>query len=325
MTTRERILARLLENRDKWVSGEELSREIGVSRAAVSKQIGILKGEGYGIESVSRKGYRLIRRSGQLTASEIRNGLRTSVIGQREIRYFQSTDSTNQEAKRLALDGAAEGTLVVAETQTGGKGRKGRPWMSPPGKGIYVSVVLRPEITPDRVLILPLLVAVAAAGAVEAVADVRPELKWPNDLLLNGKKIAGILLEGEMDPDTVHFLVLGLGMNVNTDPGALGELADRATSLSEEQGKLFDRVVLLQAYLERFEALYTDFLRSGPAEVIRMWKSGAGILGRRMTVESFGRTHSGVVRDITEEGALVLESDQGRLGLVRSGDVLNQS
>ncbi len=321
MSTAERILHILRNDPGAWVSGEELSRLLRVSRSAVWKHMGSLRKDDYGIESSPRKGYRLTRNSPWLLPAEIREGLQTSFLGREEIAYFRETDSTNNRAKERAAAGASEGTLVIAEAQTGGRGRKGRSWFSPPGEGLYVSLVLRPRISPVEAPKITLIAGIATAETlIEAFPGRDVHIKWPNDVLVGAGKIAGILTEISSDMDRVGYLVSGLGLNVNTRRFP-PELEGIATSLAMETGRVLDRAPLVRALLQRYETWYTAFLHEGPGPMLDRWKGLSRTLGTRIAVETPRGRRSGIARDLDGNGGLVLEDDAGRMHTIISGDV----
>ena len=213
--TRHHLLVSLKEAHGNWVSGEELSRKLGVTRTAIWKQACSLRNEGYIIDSSTRKGYMLREALDRLLPAEIGASLRSKRLGHRIV-FEKEVDSTNRLARDLAISGAVEGTLVVAETQTGGRGRKGRKWFSPPGEGIYVSLVLRPRFQPAEAPKMTLLAGVALAETLIPAVPSRVTIKWPNDVLAGGKKIAGILIEISTQIDAIDYMVVGVGLNVNT-------------------------------------------------------------------------------------------------------------
>ena len=204
MATKNQLLLYLKENQENWVSGELISNNLSVSRAAIWKQIRNLKEDGYIIESSPKKGYLLSKSSDPITAGEIRQGLSTRVFGKKNIIYLRETDSTNTRAKELAAQGAPEGTLVIAEKQTNGRGRRGRSWFSPPGGGIYFSLILRPVISPGETPRITLMTAVVLAETLISLMKLKLRIKWPNDILVNGKKLAAILTEISTEMDEVN-------------------------------------------------------------------------------------------------------------------------
>jgi BirA family biotin operon repressor/biotin-[acetyl-CoA-carboxylase] ligase len=322
MSSKDQLLAYLKEEKGKWVSGESLSRKMSVTRSAVWKHILRLKEEGYVIESSRRKGYLFHQTSDLLFAREIREGLQTLVFGKQDIVYFKETDSTNLRAKHLADNGAPEGTVVIAESQTGGRGRRGRVWFSPAGEGIYVSVILRPSFSPNEAPRLTLLAAVAAAETLLSLTPLRPRIKWPNDIMVGGKKLAGILTQVSTEMDTVDYIVVGLGLNVNTLPkGFPADLRERATSIRAEMNKPFTRIDLLRRYLERFEDLYGMFNRSGFQPVLDRWKGLSDIIGREIRVDLPNHSYAGKVLDVDHDGVLIMRGQDGTLRRIVSGDV----
>ena len=314
----EAVLQLLREARDA-VSGERLAEQLGLSRAAVWKRVHRLKALGYVIEGSPRRGYRLLALPDKLLPEEVLRGLKTRVLTG-PVHHFETLDSTNNLAKELAGRGAPEGSLVVAETQTRGRGRLDREWDSPPGLGLYVSLVLRPALPPMELPQITLMSAVAVVRAVRRVAGVAPGIKWPNDLLLNGKKLGGILTEMETESDRIRHVVVGLGLNVN-NPGFPPDLAATATSLTLAVGGAFPRVSLLQAWLEEFEALYERFLHQGFPEILEEWKRYTVTLGRAVTVRQGPREIAGQALDVAADGALLVRIANGEIVRVTSGEI----
>ena len=233
-------IVRLLKSGGEFVSGQRLSATLGVSRTAVWKQIEALRKMGYRVEASPSKGYRL---AGQrpFNGVEVSSLLETEIIGKR-IHFYDEIGSTNVKAFELARGGEGEGAVVLADSQTGGKGRIGRRWESPPGLNLYASIILRPPVAPQEAHALTFLAAVATAEAVAKVCPVRPVVKWPNDILLDGGKAAGILLEMDSEPDRVHFVVIGIGVNINETQSMFPEyIRNTATSLREKAGDAIDR------------------------------------------------------------------------------------
>ncbi len=320
MSTQANILSLLKDRIGQWISGEDLSADLSVSRSAVWKHIRGLRQAGYVIDSVPRKGYLLRQTSDQLLPDEIRDNLQTAAFGRQAIHYLPETDSTNTAAKELAATGAPEGTIVLAETQTGGRGRKGRHWFSPPQEGIYLSMILRPDISPFEVPRITILSAVALAESLGRVTSLSPTIKWPNDVFVGGKKIAGILTETSTEMDITNHVVVGLGLNVNTRVFPR-DLAPIATSLFLETGRTFSRVVLLRHFLQEFETSYQSTRSKGFGSVIDRWRSLTNTIGRRVAVTLNHQSYSGTASDIDADGALVITDDQGRIRRILSGDV----
>ncbi len=320
MSTKDQLLLYLKEGKGDWVSGEALSNKIAVSRSAVWKHICKLREEGYVIESSPKKGYLLRKAPDLLLPNEIREGLETRVFGKRDIIYFTETDSTNTRAKDLAVRGAPEGTLVISERQTKGRGRKGRSWFSPSQGGIYISLILKPSISPSEAPKITLLTAVVVAEALRSLTGLSAIIKWPNDILIDGKKVAGILTEMSTEMDTIDHIVVGLGLNVNT-PDFPDDIREKATSLFIETGKHFPRVRFIQEYLKWYEEYYEIFKRTGFEPIIKRWKELTNIIGKRITVEMISKKYSGEVQDIDKDGVLILKDNTGKSHRIIFGDV----
>ena len=253
-----------------------------------------------------------------MTESEIRNYLTTRLFG-RTIYAFDAIDSTNAKAKALALNGAEEGTLVIAEEQTAGKGRHGRTWLSENGKNLTFSILLKPMIPVERIGIISLFAAVAAAEAIENATGFPPVCKWPNDVLLNGKKVCGILTETVIQQNTLSSIVVGIGINVNQSIFA-AELADRGTSLLLASGKTVDRLRLLSLALERMEHWYQKVSSRAFSEILNRWNCFCTMDGQTIRVDRRGRTITGIVRGFAEDGGLLIQVGDGEIKLL-SGDV----
>lgn len=320
---REIILAFLRARPEEFVSGAEISKRLGVSRTAVWKQIEGLRAEGYKIEAYPRRGYALRQSPDLLSPAEIALGLGTKNLG-KKVSYFPAVESTNQVARELAEKGAEEGTLVVAEAQTKGQGRLNRNWVSPSGKGIWTSLVLRPPSLPAEATYITLLAAIAVAKAIRQVAALPAGIKWPNDVLVNEKKVCGILAETEAELDQVHYVVLGIGINVNLDQEDFPpELMQTATSLKIEKGETVSRLQLLQALLKELEGLYLTFLfeRGGVEEIRKQWKKLNVTLGREVKVSFLNQSYQGKAVDLDPEGALLVREPDGKLHRFHAGDV----
>jgi BirA family biotin operon repressor/biotin-[acetyl-CoA-carboxylase] ligase len=301
------------------LSGEALAARLGLSRAAVWKRINRLKAQGYAIVGSPRRGYQLLAATDKLLPEEIAQGLKTRrLIG--PVHHFDEVASTNDLAKELAAKGAPEGTLVVAEAQTSGRGRLGRQWDSPPGTGLYVSLLLRPPLPPTEMPQITLTTAVAVARALKRVTGAAPGIKWPNDLILAGRKLGGILTEMETESEQIRHLVVGLGLNVNT-PAFPKELEPIATSLFLASGRSHSRLKILQAWLEEFEELYGHFLAREFAGILDEWRSLTVTLGRQVTVRQGPKTIRGQALDVAPDGALLVETDVGEVVRVTSGEI----
>ena len=322
MTTKAALLARLKKVQGKWVSGQVLSQELSISRMAVSKNIGTLRKEGYPIQAITKRGYCLTALPDRLVEAEIKPKLNTRIFGQKEIYHYDVIDSTNIRARELAEKGAAEGTLVIAESQTAGRGRRGRAWVSPKNDGIYLSLIARPWLSPVEAPQLTLLAAVALANAIMKQNDLVIQIKWPNDLLIDGRKLSGILTELRTEGDLVAYVIIGVGLNVNSMVKDLSVVTDqKVTSIAIETGARASRLELLQAFLEEFEDKYTLLGTHGFDPILERWKSLSDIVGKMIRVDQAGRTLNGRVLDIEQTGVLVVKSETGEEKRVFSGDL----
>jgi len=317
----DEILKTLRASSSPSISGEEIGRRLRVSRTAIWKRIRHLRLLGYEIDASTRSGYRLIRSPDLLTPSEVRSGLKTKRMG-KVIHYFQILDSTNSKAYELALQGAKEGEVVIAESQNRGRGRLGRDWFSPPFLNLYLSVILRPRIPPHQASLITLMAAVATAEAIEKYSGLKPSIKWPNDILLGDRKVAGLLNEIQSEMDRVHFIILGIGMNLNVDESVFPkEIRSIATSLKIEKGETILRKGFLQDLLKGLEDWYEIFLKAGGERILKAWREKARIKGRPVRVTSFGQTLSGMAIDVDSDGALILKTDDGSQKKIVAGDV----
>jgi BirA family biotin operon repressor/biotin-[acetyl-CoA-carboxylase] ligase len=301
------------------LSGEALAGLLGLSRAAVWKRINRLKAMGYSIEGSPRRGYTLLGLPDKLLPAEIIQGLKTRYL-RGPIHYFDSLPSTNDLAKELGSKNAPEGSLVVAESQTRGRGRLGREWDSPPGVGLYVSLLLRPPLPPTEMPQITLAAAVAVVRALRRATGVAPGIKWPNDLLVDGKKLGGILTEMETESDRIRHLVVGLGLNVNNREFP-PPLDLTATSLALAAGASFCRREILRAWLEEFEALYDLFLNRDFGVILDEWRGYNVTLGQMVTVRQGPREISGLALEVAGDGALLLRQETGEVIRVTSGEI----
>ena len=320
---RKTTIVEMLKNAgENFISGESIAGVLGISRTAVWKHIQALRDDGYEILSRERRGYKLKDAPDLLLPSEIQIGLDTEIIG-KEMHYRPSVDSTNRLAKKLAYHGAPEGTIVVAEEQTGGKGRLDRTFFSPRGKGIWFSIILRPTFLPKDAPKCTLMTAVAVAEAM-ARFNLKAEIKWPNDIMHDGRKLVGILTEMTGEIGKIAYLVVGIGINVNISRDDLPEdLRGIATSLCElNGGEEISRVYLLRAVLEEFDKLYREVTAAGFDGVLERWKSYNVTLGKVVRVISAGdgSSFTGRAIDLNHDGALVVETADG-LQTVYAGDV----
>ena len=313
---KEKILDYLNKKHD-YLSGDQISKHLGISRQGLWKHIQELKDSGYEIVAVPHLGYRLESCPDRLFAFEVARGLNTKFIG-KKIHYFDYLVSTMDLAMQLGMDAAASGSAVLAESQIKGRGRLGRNWFSPKYKGLYLSLILRPKIPPSACPILTLMSAVSICEAVKEVIDLDLQIKWPNDVLIRNKKVAGILTEMNAEVDKVNFVVIGIGLNVNNDKKSL---IAQATSLKQEQGQEISRVVLLQELLRRIENNYLLLEEQGSSEIINKWRNFTLTLGTRVKVDYQNQHIEGQATDIDADGALLIRKDSGLIQKVSSGDV----
>jgi BirA family biotin operon repressor/biotin-[acetyl-CoA-carboxylase] ligase len=315
-------ILRLFRTEEGYISGEHLSRELGVSRTAIWKHISALRNDGYCIEAVPSRGYRLVSSPDSIDPHEVAAHLKSTIVGRR-LEFLKMTASTNADAFRLAEAGAVEGTVVLADAQTGGKGRRGRVWASPAGVNLYCSVVLRPAIMPHEAPQLTFLSAVAAARAIEQTTKLTPEIKWPNDLLISGKKVAGLLNEMSAETDGINFVILGIGINLNMTAAQFpDELRTPATSLFLESGVRVDRSHFTGTMLNELDRLYADFLAHGFEPVREEWQRRCNASGRQVIVSDSGtECTGGQFVGIDSDGAMLLRSDDDKLHRITCGDV----
>ncbi|MDY7228067.1 biotin--[acetyl-CoA-carboxylase] ligase [Hyalangium rubrum] len=319
-TQEELILGFLLEGGEDFTSGEALSSKLGLSRTAVWKRVEALRGKGYRIEAIPARGYRLVEVPDRLTALELNPLLSSRELG-RIIHSHDTLPSTNERAFRLAHDGAEHGTVVVTDQQTAGKGRRGRTWVSPPGLNLYFSAILRPELPPQRA---PELTLVAAVALTEVLREFGTEafIKWPNDVQIGGLKVAGILTELSAEPERVHFVVLGVGVNLNSQPEHFPEeLRGTATSVAQALGQRVPRAAFAASLWTRLEKWLDLHLETGFGAVRQRWKALSSTLGQDVLVRTDRREFQGHAEDIDAAGALLVRVEDGSLERVLAGDV----
>lgn len=312
-------ILQLLRQTAGYVSGEDISKKLGVSRTAIWKHMQALKEDGYEIESHARLGYCLRTVPDLLLPDEICPRLSTDYIGH-ALHYFSSVNSTNNEAKRLADLGCPEGTIVLAEEQNTGRGRLARTWYSPFAKGIWLSVVLRPNFPPHEAPKCTLMAAVAITRVIRKF-DIDCGIKWPNDILYDGKKLVGILTEMNAEMDAINYVVIGMGVNVNISIEEFPpELSNIASSLSAILGRPVARADVLIALLHELESLYKVACGQGFAPILAEWRQLSATLGKQVDVYGINRNFSGVALDIDTDGALIVQTESG-VEKVIAGDV----
>ena len=302
------------------ISGARIAREIGVSRSTVWRWIEQLREVGVRVKGRPHTGYFLERVPDILTPELLRQRLKGSLFGKR-IYHFFKTESTNRVGMELGYAGEPEGAVILAEEQTAGRGRAGRHWYSERAAGIYVTLLLRPKISPVEAPLLTMLAGVSAHAAIQAQTGLELDLKWPNDLMLNGKKLGGILTEMYADTSLVHFVIVGIGINVNQEKFP-GELGGMATSLRLEAAKQQPRLELLARLLREFETDYNRFLREGAGAVTaRFSKVSSYAVGKRVRVNNGSETFTGVTAGLAPEGLLQVQVEGGKVVTVIAGDV----
>jgi BirA family biotin operon repressor/biotin-[acetyl-CoA-carboxylase] ligase len=318
---KQKVLKILHDSQTEYVSGQQLSDELGVSRTTIWKYIKTLREQGYSIDSFSKLGYRLINAPDILSPEEIKRDLKTKILGQ-EIVYYKEVESTNYLAEKEARKGAREGTIIIAKEQAGGKGRLGRDYFCPQG-GIWFSIILRPDIKPNFASQLNFVAAVALANTIDKVTELNPGIKWPNDILINGRKVSGILTEMNAEIDQVNYIIIGLGINLNIDLAELpDELLQKATSIKEELGRELSKKDFFISLLKELELGYMKFQKAGGfREVLKEWKQHNITLGKELRINNMKERFKGKAIDIDEQGALVVKLSDGTIKKVVSGDV----
>lgn len=309
----------LLSLQTGYISGQALAKKAGISRSAVWKQISALRSYGYSVESRNGFGYRLSGQTDLPLPWELARVLNTSFVGKNVV-FRQRTDSTQKIALSLAIKPDSHGTVVIAEQQASGRGRQKRKWLSPKG-GIWLSVILKPDIPTAKIAMLSFAAALAVCEAIRAIGlDAR--LKWPNDVMICNKKVAGILLDISAEEDQVNHAVIGIGINANVDASAISTRLNgtKVTSISDELGHVASRLTLTRALLENLERWYLDIEHRGTGMIVREWKKNSDMLGRKVSVKQNNRTIHGLAADINDDGSLLLRTDNGDSNVV-SGDI----
>ena len=318
-------ILRQLRTTNEYVSGQMLCDELGVSRTAVWKAINQLKEEGYTIEAVQNKGYKITGYPDILTAEEIESQLNPGDTVKKVV-YAPEIDSTNNEAKRNAENGAKDGTLYITESQTGGRGRRGRQWVSPSGSGIWMTLLLRPQINPANASMLTIVAAMAVTMAIrravaETGADVECHIKWPNDVVINKKKVCGILTEMSAELDCIHYVVIGIGINVNTTEFA-DEIKETASSLFVETGKNIKRSRIVALFAEEFTKYYQKFLNTGDLSgLVQDYNEMLINAGRQVRICDAKEELTGVAAGIDSHGELLVTKEDGTQAVISAGEV----
>lgn len=313
-------ILKLLKECDGYISGQELCDSLQVSRTAVWKVIKQLQAEGYQIEAVRNRGYHLSAVADVMTEAELKSRMEGAFCGG-FLEYREEVDSTNNLARRLAEEGAADGTLVVAESQTAGKGRRGRGWISAKGTGIWMSLLLRPDISPASASMITLVTALAVADGIEAVTGLNPKIKWPNDIVIGGKKVCGILTEMSAELERIHYVVIGIGINVNMEEFPQ-EIQETATSLFQQTGEKVNRSQVVAAVMKAMETYYEEFLKSGDLSLLlQKYQEKLANKDKEVTVLAPTGHYQGICLGIDEIGELLVRRNDGTVNHVVSGEV----
>lgn len=315
---RKKILELLQEN--KSISGMDIAGRLGVTRSAVWKHIKKLREDGYQIDSSTRLGYSLRDKADILISEAVTAGLTTSILG-KDVIYYESVSSTQNVAEELARKGAQEGTVVIAEYQSEGRGRKGRLWLSPFRNGIYMSIILRPQIKPVNAIQIPLVAGISVAKAISATTGLPARIKWPNDININKRKVAGILTEIRCELDGIKYIILGIGINVNTRIEDLQFEDNIATSLAKELGFSVSRLELTQYILRELERIYLQFIKTGVKDLLDDWVKLSDTIGEEVVISDLDNSFTGRAVGLDDDGFLLVRSTDGEIHRIISGDV----
>lgn len=318
---RETILSLFSQTPGGYVSGERISAELGISRAAVWKHIRNLRQAGYHIEAIPSRGYQLLQAPDILLPEAIQAGLNCRRIGSL-VHCFEITESTNLQACRLADEGGPEGLVVIADQQSAGKGRMGRRWESPAGVNLYASILLRPPILPLEASRLTFLSAVAVCRTIKCCTGLQATVKWPNDVLLQGAKVGGLLNEMSSETDRVHYVVLGIGVNLNMQREQFpADLLYPATSLALAGGRPVSRLDFTRVLLQETDALYQTYLQNGSPPIMAAWSELCDLIGCQVQAESAHGLITGAMIGLAEDGALLVRTATGKIEHIYAGDV----
>lgn len=319
--TKNQILKVLYNNKGQFVPREDIASAIGMSKKQIAEEIKKLIDEGYTIDK-SETGYRLTEASNLPLPYEIKRNLKTEYLGQ-NIHYFKEVDSTNNVARKFAEEGAAEGTIIIAESQRSGKGRRGKKWISPYG-GIWMTIILRPDIQPTKAPQLTLVTGVAVAETLDQECGLDIGIKWPNDILIGDKKVCGILTEVNTDQGKVDYVLVGIGIDLNLDINSFPpELRSGATSLKAELDREIRGAELVQIFLQRFERYYNEFKEGNFRDILNQWRRLSSTIGTYVEVHKKGRTVYGEAVGVNKDGKLILEMDDGSLRKIISGECIH--
>lgn len=320
-STRNKLIELLAKNQHEYISGQELSEQLQVSRSAIWKHMKQLEKDGYKIEGVSNKGYRILEFPQKISANTIQWGLSAEWIGNKII-HRTSVSSTQEVAHQAAKDGAPHGTVVIADEQTNGRGRMQRQWFSSANKGIWMSILLRPQIPLQTSPQLTLLCGIVLATVFEKALDAKPFIKWPNDILINEKKVAGILTEMRAEQDHIQYVVVGIGINVNQEENDFPEeISNKASSLKVETGIAHDIHALIQEILKRFEKMYDQYMQSGFDFVKTIWEGFGFKIGKKIVIKTINNERRTEFLGIAEDGALLIKNEHGEKEKLYAGEI----
>ena len=316
-----KILKLLYDKKGEFITNQEIEDHTGVLKEKIDDYIQIFKEEGYRIDK-SETGYRLSGTPNILLPYEIKKNLKTKYMGG-NIHFYKEVDSTNDVARKLADEGAAEGTIVIAESQRSGKGRRGKKWISPSG-GVWMTIILRPDVEPNKAPQLTLVAGVAVAETLDAECGLDIGIKWPNDILIGDKKVSGILTEVKTDLGQVDYALVGIGIDLNMDINLFPpEIRGGATSLKAELDREIKGAELVQRFLQRFEYYYGEFKEGNFREILNQWRRLSSTIGTYVEVHKKGRTVYGEAVGVNKDGKLILEMDDGSLRKIISGECIH--
>jgi len=320
-STRNQLINLLAKNQDHYISGQSLSEELKISRSAVWKHMNELKKDGYIIEGLPRKGYRIIDFPNKMSENTLKWGLDTKWMGQ-EIIHKNSTTSTQTIAHELARDNAKHGTVIIADEQIKGKGRMNRDWLSAKNKGIWMSVILKPSIPPHLAPQLTLLTATVLADVIYKSTLMKPQIKWPNDILINGKKVAGILTEMQAEQDQIQYVVIGIGINTLHELHDLPkDLRNKMTSIKLSTDTVLDSNTFLQSLFTIFESTYSEYIDKGFSEIKLKWESYGFKVGKPISIKTLKRSWTAIFHGIATDGALLVKNSDGTIEKLYSAEI----
>ena len=316
---KNKVLEALYEKKGEYVPIDDLASKLEIPVSKVQEHITSLENEGYLIEMSSDKEFKLKEDLTLLLPHKLKDKLNTRYIG-KEIHYFREVDSTNEVAKKLAREGAPEGTIIIAESQSRGKGRRGKKWISPLG-GAWLSIILRPNTLPINAPQLTFIAGVAAAQTIKDEYGLDAGIKWPNDVLIDNKKVCGVLTEISTEIDTIDYIVTGIGIDANIDVNLLPpELRDTTTSIKSELDHDISRMILVQKFLGNFETMYDEFNKGNFQEILRKWRQLSKTIGRQVEIRKGTEFIRGEAVGVNSKGALILELEDGTLQKIISGE-----